>query len=285
MGLDDLRTFVEVADAGGVSAAALRLGLSKSVVSRRLVRLEGELGVQLLSRSTRGASLTQAGLTFREHAARASLEIQMAEEAILGESELRGRFRVAMPLSSANFAPALERMARRHPLLQIDASYSDRLVDLIAEGYDCVVRVGALPDSSLIAKRVGSIQAKLVASPNYVALRGSPETPADIPAHEALIGNEPWEFMDGTETVTVQPQGRFRADNSKALASAAVAGLGIAYLPNSAISDHLASGALIPIMARYPIPGSSVHVLRPNSPHPARKVTVFSQLLIELFGQ
>src|SRR5690606_30523586 len=141
--LEDLRTFVEVADAGGVSAAALRLGISKSIVSRRLIRLESELGVQLLARSTRGASLTEAGMTFRDHAARASAEIEMAEETILGETELRGRLRVAVPLSSGptHFAPVLADMARHHPQLQIDASYSDRFIDLIGEGFDCAIRV------------------------------------------------------------------------------------------------------------------------------------------------
>jgi DNA-binding transcriptional LysR family regulator len=283
--VEDLRTFVEVADAGGVSAAALRLGISKSIVSRRLIRLESELGVQLVARSTRGASLTEAGVTFREHAARASAEIEMAVETFLQENEVRGRLRVAVPLSSGpiHFAPVLAEMARRHPQLQIDAAYSDRFIDLIAEGFDCAIRVGVLRDSNLIAKRVGLIYGKLVASPNYIALHGSPETPDELVTHQALIGNETWRFMDGEKTVTVQPQGRFKADNSKALASAAIAGLGIAYLPDCVIYEHLASGALVPIMTRYPLPAGSVHVVRPNSPHPARKVRILSEFLIESF--
>jgi DNA-binding transcriptional LysR family regulator len=283
--VEDLRTFVEVADAGGLSAAALRLGISKSIVSRRLIRLESELGVQLVARSTRGASLTEAGVTFREHAARASAEIEMAVETFLQESEVRGRLRVAVPLSSGpiHFAPVLAEMARRHPQLQIDAAYSDRFIDLIAEGFDCAIRVGVLRDSNLIAKRVGLIYGKLVASPNYIALHGSPETPDELVTHQALIGNETWRFMDGETTVTVQPQGRFKADNSKALASAAVAGLGIAYLPDCVIYEHLASGALVPIMTRYPLPAGSVHVVRPSSPHPARKVRILSEFLIESF--
>jgi DNA-binding transcriptional LysR family regulator len=283
--VEDLRTFVEVADAGGLSAAALRLGISKSIVSRRLIRLESELGVQLVARSTRGASLTEAGVTFREHAARASAEIEMAVETFLQENEVRGRLRVAVPLSSGpiHFAPVLAEMARRHPQLQIDAAYSDRFIDLIAEGFDCAIRVGVLRDSNLIAKRVGLIYGKLVASPNYIALHGSPETPDELVTHQALIGNETWRFMDGEKTVTVQPQGRFKADNSKALASAAIAGLGIAYLPDCVIYEHLASGALVPIMTRYPLPAGSVHVVRPNSPHPARKVRILSEFLIESF--
>jgi DNA-binding transcriptional LysR family regulator len=285
MELEDLRTFVEVADAGGVSAAALRLGVSKSVVSRRLMRLESELGVQLLARSTRGASLTEAGTTFREHAARASAEIDLAQENIDHESVLRGRLRVAVPLSSGpmHFAPVLTSMALHHPQLQVDATYSDRFTDLISEGFDCAIRVGTLKDSCLIAKRVGQIHGKLVASPSYIAAHGSPETPDDLASHRVLIGNETWRFIDGDSIVTVQPQGRFKSDNSRALTCAAVAGLGIAYLPNCVMQEDLASGALVPIMTRYPVPPGDVHVVRPNSPHPTRKVRILSEFLIKSF--
>ena len=141
MDIEDLQTFVAVADAGGVSAAARRLGVSKSIVSRRLFRIEAELGVQLLARTTRGAALTEAGNTFRDHAARASAEIDTARETILPSGELRGRLRVAMPLSfgPTHFAPVLAEMARLHPQLHIHTSYSDRFVDLIAEGFDCAL--------------------------------------------------------------------------------------------------------------------------------------------------
>lgn len=135
--IEELETFVEVADAGGVSPAALRLGVSKSIVSRRLFRLEAELGVQLLARTTRGAALIEAGATFRDYAARVCAEVDAAKEAILPAGDLRGRLRVAVPLSfgSTHFAPILAEMARRHPQLQIHTCYSDRFVDLITEGY------------------------------------------------------------------------------------------------------------------------------------------------------
>src|SRR3954464_14506130 len=127
MDIEDLRTFVEVADAGGVSPAARRLGVSKSIVSRRLLRLEAELGVQLLARTTRGAALTEAGVTFRDHAARVCAEVDVAREAILPAGDLRGRLRVAVPLSfgQSHFAPIIAEMARRHPQLQIHTCYSD----------------------------------------------------------------------------------------------------------------------------------------------------------------
>lgn len=165
--LEDLQTFVEVADAGGVSPAARRLGVSKSIVSRRLFRLESELGVQLLARTTRGAALTEAGVTFREHAVRICAELDIARETILPAGDLRGRLRIAAPLSfgPAYLAPVLAELAKRHILLQVHTSYSDRFVDIVGEGFDAAVRVGYLANSNLIARRVGPIFGKLVASP------------------------------------------------------------------------------------------------------------------------
>src|SRR6186713_772934 len=157
MELEDLQTFVAVADSGGVSAAARRLGVAKSIISRRLFRLEAELGAQLLARTTRGAALTEAGVTFREHAARVCAEIDMAREEMSPDGDLRGLLRIAGPASfGQHFAPALAEMARRHPLLHIHTRYSDRYVDLVGEGFDCGIRVGYLPDSNLVARRIGS---------------------------------------------------------------------------------------------------------------------------------
>lgn len=284
MDLEDLETFVEVADAGGVSLAASRLGVSKSIVSRRLARLEATLGVQLVARNTRGAALTEAGMTFRDHAARIKAEMDAARETILPAGDLRGRLRIAMPLSlgPTYFAPMLADMARRHPHLHIHASYSDRFVDLITEGFDCAIRVGYLPDSNLVARRIGPIHGKLVASPDYLKAHGFPETPEDLAAHQALMqGTEPWQLVNGNETVTVYPRGRFKADNGTALAAAAAAGLGIAWLPDCLTDDYVASGALVPVMTSHPPPSAGVYVIRPPGRHPSRKVRVLTELLIE----
>lgn len=286
MHIEDLLTFVEVADAGGITAAAQRLGVSKSIVSRRLMQLEAELGVQLLARTTRGAALTEAGITFRAHAARVAAELEAAKDAILPEGELRGRLRVAVPLSfgPTHFAPALAEMAQHHPQLHLQAAYSDRFVDLIAEGFDCAIRVGYLPDSNLIAKYVGPIYGKLVASPDYIKAHGSPAKPEEIIAHQALMqGTEAWHFRDGDRIVTVNPQGRFKADNGLALAVAAAAGLGIAWLPDCVTHPYLATGALVPLMTRYPPPSAGAYVVRPPGPHPARNVRELTKLLIAYF--
>jgi DNA-binding transcriptional LysR family regulator len=284
--IEDLRTFVEVADAGGVSPAARRLGVSKSIVSRRLARLEEELGVQLLARTTRGAALTEAGLTFRDHAAKACAEIDAAREAILPAGDLRGRLRIAVPLTfgPTHFASVIAEMARRHPQLHIHTYYSDRFVDLVAEGFDCAIRVGYLRDSNLVARCVGPLYGKLVASPDYIKARGIPETPEELVAHEALMqGTEAWQFMDGDKIVTVHPRGRFKADNGTALIAAAVAGLGIAWLPDGLTNEYVASGALVPVMTRYPPPPAGIYVIRPPGHHPVRKVRVLTELLVECF--
>jgi len=284
--IEELQTFVEVADAGGVSPAARRLGVSKSIVSRRLSRLETELGVQLLARTTRGAALTEAGTAFRDYAARVVAEIVAAKETILPTGDLRGRLRIAAPLSfgPTHLAPVLADMARRHPLLHLHTCYSDRVVDLIGEGYDCAIRVGYLQDSNLIAKRVGPIYGKLLASPDYIKVNGAPDTPDQLLDHEALMqGTESWRFMDGDKIITVHPQGRFKADNAAALVAAAVAGLGLAYIPDDLTDEYIASGALVSVMCRYPPPTAGIYVLRPPGQNPTAKIRVLIDMLIACF--
>lgn len=284
----DLQTFVEVADAGGVAAASRRLNLAKSIVSRRLHRLEAELGAQLLMRTARGAVLTEAGTAFRDHAARIIAELDLARETVLPEGELRGHLRIAAPLTfgPTHFAPAFAEMARRHPQLSIRTSYADRFVDLVAEGFDCAIRVGYLPDSSLVARRIAPILGKLVASPAYIAAHGAPETPDDLVRHEALMhGAETWSFQDGDKVVTVRPQGRFKADNAVALVEACLAGIGLAWVPDYYTDAHVASGALVPVMTRHPPPPAAAYIIRPPGQHPARKIRVLTELLIEYCNQ
>jgi DNA-binding transcriptional LysR family regulator len=282
--LEDIETFSVVADAGGISPAARRLGVSKSIVSRRLLRLEAELGIQLLARTTRGAGLTEAGMTFREHATRISAEMNAAREDLASAGDLRGRLRIAAPLSfgPTYVAPVLAELARRHPLLQVHAAYGDRFVDLVGEGFDAAIRVGYLGDSNLVARRIGPVPGKAVASPGYVAQHGAPETPEELLGHQALTqGTESWRFLDGDKTISVRPQGRFKADNGTALLVAAVAGLGIAYLPDFLTAEPLASGALVPVMTRYPVPDGGLYLVRPQGPQPSRKLRVLTELLIE----
>ena len=233
MDIEELRTFVEVADAGGVSPAALRLGVSKSIVSRRLARLEAELGVQLLARTTRGAALTEAGTTFRDYAARVVAEIDVAKETILPAGDLRGRLRIAAPLSfgPTHFAPVLADMARRHPAtahpgqLQRSVRRPDRGgIRLRDPGWPSC----RTPTCS--QRRVGPIHWKLVASPDYIKAHGSPETPEELVTHEALMqGTETWQRWMATRSSLSSRRGGSRLTTASLSSPQQLAGLGIAW--------------------------------------------------------
>src|SRR5262245_47919833 len=188
--LDDLRSFVEVVDTGGFNRAARRLGVSKSIVSRRIARMEADLGTRLISRTTRGISATEAGLEFKQRSERILAELDEAREAVaLHAGEVVGRLRLSAPLAFGvrHVAPVLADLAKQHPRLEIDVSYSDRLVDLVGERFDAAIRIGTLRDSSLIARRIAPLRVVVVASPDYVARRGRPARPEDLMAHECLI--------------------------------------------------------------------------------------------------
>ncbi|MER8732703.1 LysR family transcriptional regulator [Mesorhizobium sp. M1227] len=284
MEIEDVRTFVEIAEGRGISPAARRLGVAKSVVSRRLARLEETLGSQLLSRTTRGAALTEAGATFRDHATRILGEFEAAQDALAPDGAVRGLLRIAAPLSGGPrlVAPVLAELARRHPLLHVHAAYSDRFVDLISEGFDAGIRAGFLPDSSLIARRIRPISGMLVASPAYIAGHGAPQTLGQLADHECLLqGTEAWRFVEGGKTIAVHPHGRFKADNGEALLSAALAGLGVAALPDFLIEPHIASGALIPLLADHTVVAAGLYVVRPPGDFPPRKVRALIDIMLE----
>lgn len=207
---------------------------------------------------------------------------------VLPDGELCGRLRIAVPLTfgQTHLAPVIADMARHHPQLHVHTSYSDRFVDLIAEGFDCAIRIGYLHDSDLMARHVGPICGSLVASPDYIEAHGCPEKPEELVEHQALMqGTESWRLTDGNKIISVHPQGRFKADNGTALVAAALAGLGIAWLPNGIMRDHIASGALVAVMTRYPPPPAGIYVIRPPSQQPPRKVRVLTEMLVACFGQ
>lgn len=284
--VEDMRTFVEVADTGGITSAARRLGVSKAMVSRQLRRLEAELGVQLLARTTRGASLTEAGATFRDHAARVCTKIDAARERVLPDCELRGLLRVAAPLSfgPTHLGPVLVEMAKYHPHLKVHISFSDHAVDLAAEGFDCAIRLGYLDNSDLASIRIASVFGTVVASPDYIKRHGAPETLEELSAHQAIIQrSEEWRLMDGDNIVAADVKGRFRADSGTSLVAAALAGLGVSILPTGLIREHLQSGALVPVMTRHPVPEAGMYIVYPRTPTLPKKVRVLTDMLIDKF--
>lgn len=287
--LEDIRTFVEVVEVGGFGRAGQRMNLSKSMVSRRVSRLEAELGAQLLSRTTRGVAVTEAGLEFKERADRVLAELEAARDDLAQRGEeVIGALRISAPLSFGmnHLAPVLAELATLHPKLQIDAAYSDRYVDLIGERYDVALRIGSLPDSSLVARKIAPIRVAVVASPGWVEKNGMPQRPEDLEGCEAVMqANEVWRFQDGRRAVTVRPEGRFRADAGPAILAAAVAGLGVAALPTFLAGHSIEQGELVPLLLDYPMPEAGLYVVRPPpASHMPAKVKALTELLLERFG-
>ncbi|MXQ13338.1 LysR family transcriptional regulator [Microvirga makkahensis] len=289
--LEDLRSFVEVVDSGGLNRAAARLGVSKSIVSRRITRLEAELGTRLLTRTTRGISPTEAGAEFKARCDRILSEIEEARDAVAQQGRsVRGRLRLSAPLvfGVRHLVPVLGDLARLHPALELDVSYTDRVVDLLGERFDAAIRIGSLSDSSLVVRRIAPVHAVLVASPDYLSRHGRPSTPRDLTAHECLIYTgslvPEWQFETGRRRVSIRPEGRLRSDSGEAILQWAIAGLGIADLPSFLVSDAIASGALEPLLPDHPRPEYGIHVVRPPGSHVPGKVRVLIDTLVERFG-
>jgi DNA-binding transcriptional LysR family regulator len=288
----DLQAFLHTATLGGLTRAGERLGVSKSIISRRLAKLEDELGARLLTRTTRGISLTEAGTEFLVYAQRILNDADEARAAIAGQDgELAGQLRLAAPLAFGirHLAPALAIFAERHPRLAIDVSYGDHVHDIVRDGYDAAIRIGSLGNSSLLARRITAIRSVVAASPAYLARRGTPQTPQDLARHEALIyagTRDPniWSFAAKPKAVTVRVQGRMRADSGEALAAAAVEGLGIGVFPAFMIYRQLLDGTLVAILEQTPLPDIAMHLVRPAGPATA-KLTLLAEFLIATFGK
>ena len=203
---------------------------------------------------------------------------------------MRGRLRLSAPLSFGvrHLAPVLADLAQSHPDLELDVSYTDRVVDLIGERFDAAVRIGSLRDSSLVARRIAPVHAVLVASPDYLARHGRPGTPQDLAAHECLIYTASlvpeWQFQSGKRRISIRPEGRLRSDSGEAILQWAIASLGIANAPSFLVSDAIESGALEPLLLDYPQPEFGIHIVRPPGSYVPGKVRVLIDTLVERFG-
>jgi DNA-binding transcriptional LysR family regulator len=288
---EDVLAFVRVVETGGFSRAAARLGVSKSIVSRRIARLEADLGVRLLNRTTRGIAPTEAGLDFKERCVEILKQLDAAREVVAcRERDIAGTLRLSVPLSfgTARLGPAIAAFAAAYPRVSIDLSFSDRFVDLVSEGFDAAIRVGVLADTSLVARRLGSVEAFVVASPAYLEKHGTPEKPQALADHECLIysggARDTWQFRSGRKWVSVKPQGRFRADNGEVLRAAALAGLGIAALPDFLIEEAIARGALVRLLEAFPMPEASVQLLRAGGGRAPARLQALGDHLAAWFG-
>jgi len=279
---------VEVIESGGFGRAAKRLGIAKSLISRRIARMEADLGTPLLSRTTRGINPTEAGLELKARGERILAEIEDAREALGRSRGVLGRLRLSVPLffGIRYVAPVLVDLARRHPKLEMDVSYSNRLVDLIGERFDAAIRIGVLEDSSLVARRIAPVHPVLVASPEYLKRHGRPRSPDDLASHECLTNllAPNWVFQAGKRLISIRPQGRLQSDSGQAIVHWAIEGLGIGAAPSFVVSDAIESGRLEPLLLDYTMPGGGVHVVRAPGRYVSGKVRVLTDALVERFG-
>lgn len=280
----DIPAFVATVEAGGFSAAARRLNLSRSAVGKAVARLEARLGVRLFHRTTRSQSLTEDGQAFYEYCQRA-LDVLRAGTAMLdaGRNTAAGRLRVSMPVLFGRLcvAPLLTRLAALHPELELDLSFSDRPADLIEDGFDLAVRNGPLGNGvGLMARRVAHEHTAVFAAPAYIGRHGEPETLADLLRHQAVTYSrngriQAWLFpRDGAPPQEVTPPTRLRFDDLDAIADAAAAGFGLARLPSWLASARVRAGALVRVLGGVPALVTDVHAVWPETPRLAMRVRV-----------
>ncbi|MFX1674326.1 LysR family transcriptional regulator [Paraburkholderia sp. A2WS-5] len=288
MQLDDMRIFVSAVEAGSFTAAANRLRLSKQFVSRRVAALEADLGARLLVRNTRKLAATDLGQEFHERAKRILAEVADTEQAMSARrSEPRGLLKVSAPMSfgMAHLSPLVAEFLRAHPDVHFDMDLSDRSVDVIGEGFDMALRIGRLSDSTLIAQRLIDVRMIACCSPGYRRRHREPQTPADLAQHACLPygqqGRASWDFMiDGVRT-PFEVRGPLRANNGEVIRDAAVAGLGICYLPDFIVAGSVDAGLLVEVLEAFMPPPNALHALYPQHREASVTIRAFTQFLRE----
>ncbi|GAB7542475.1 LysR substrate-binding domain-containing protein [Cupriavidus sp. 8B] len=270
--LTSMAVFVKTADTGSFAAAALAFGISSQMAGKHVNYLEERVGASLLNRTTRRQSLTEIGKIFYERCKTLLADAEAAESVAQELSASpRGKLRITAPVTFGAFSlvPVVTRYLRTHPDVQVDLTLTDRFVDLIDEGFEAAIRLGSLPDSSLIARPLMPYRLLPCASPAYLAEHGAPQTPQALSGHECLgfaYSSQPpaseWHFAgkDG-KPLTVPVRSRFQANDIKALIAAALDGFGIILGPEVAVKGALASGQLVRILAEYEAPSRPMHVV------------------------
>lgn len=285
--LNGFLVFVQVAETRSFVAAGRLLGVSASAIGKSVARLEDKLGVRLFHRSTRSITLTAEGLLFLERSRRILAEIEAAQQELSQASAApRGRLRVSLPLVSSLVLPVLGEFMRAYPDIELDLDFTDQLVDVIEEGFDAVVRTGEPADSRLSARRLGGFRYLLVASPDYLARRGTPQRPADLEQHSCLHYRyprsgklEPWALRRAPGEPELQLPTSMVCNNIETRLCFALQGLGIAYLPDFSIRGPLAEGRLRPVLPDHTEQGNAFYVLWPGSKHPSPKLRALVDFL------
>lgn len=285
--LNGFVVFVQVAEMRSFVAAGRNLGVSASAVGKSIARLEDKLGVRLFHRSTRSITLTAEGYLLLERSRRILAEIEAAQQELTQAAEHpTGRLRLSLPLVGSLVLPVLGDFMRQYPQIQLDLEFTDRMVDVIAEGYDAVLRIGPPADSRLSARKLGQFRTVVVASPDYLARYGEPQSPADLTHHACLQYRFPssgklerWVMRgNDAENELVLPK-TMVCNNIETRVCFALRGLGIAWLPDFAIREALEEGALREVLTRYASHTGVVHLLWPASKYPSPKLRVLIDFL------
>jgi DNA-binding transcriptional LysR family regulator len=289
-----LRVFSQVVESGGFSAAAEKLGLSTTAASRHVAELEAHLQTRLLNRTTRRVSLTESGRAFYERAVQLIADLEEAEqEASRAAVVPRGTVKLttAVNFGVRHVAPAIAAFLAAHPGVRFDVALSDRIVDLVEEGFDLAVRIGAPGSDNVVARKLGETRLLPCASPAYLAAHGAPRVPEDLAHHncftyEYVTPRNVWRFRDaaGAER-TVRVSGRLHSNNGDLLAEAAAQGAGIVFEPAFIVGPDVRAGRLVPLLQEFvalPVP---IYAVYPSRKHLTAKVRLFVEFLVERFSK
>ncbi|WP_287109813.1 LysR family transcriptional regulator [Methylobacillus sp.] len=285
--LEQMRIYAEVVKHGNFTAAARHLGISKQLVSRRVMELEERLGARLLQRTTRKLSPTELGRVFFTRCQSILQEIDEAEQEVASSTgELRGLLRLSAPVSFASMvlSPALNRFMQLHPNLEVALDVDNRVVDLVGEGYDMAIRITKQPDEGLIARKLADSALAYCCSPSYLAQHGAPQSPTQLGRHRCITSKAgEWLFEDAGELLKLQVHPVLRSNHGEVMCEAAIAGLGIVGLPEFYVRKALETGALVQVLQEYTADIGAVYALYPPHRQASLMVRSFADFLQEWF--
>lgn len=284
--------FVAVVECGSFSAAALKLGMTKSAVSKRISVLEDNIGVRLFNRTTRKLTLTEAGERFSDYARNSLL---LAQEGFSTVSQYQGsprgtlKINAPMTFTRLHIVPYIKEFLNCYPEIQIILSMDDNIVNMVEGGFDVGIRIGKLKDSSLIARKLVNCKSVLCASPDYIKQHGKPSVPDDLLKHNCIYyslfqAGVEWTFFKNDKPVKVEPKGNFIVNNSDAICDVLFQGLGICQMPTFIVSEHLVKGRLIPLLEDFSLPEHAIYAVYPERKHLPEKVKVFIDFMKQKLG-
>ncbi|MCP4764980.1 MAG: LysR family transcriptional regulator [Gammaproteobacteria bacterium] len=290
---EELEAFVAVVDYRGFGSAGEKLGIAKSMVSRRVSQLERRLGVQLLQRTTRRQSLTDAGREFYQRATQLICDLQDAEQSVAhGQTSISGRIRLALPLGFgvSQLARPISDFLARYPEIKIEVDLNDRQLDLIEDNIDLAIRVGELEDSTLIARKLAKVHFAICASPEYLRRHGEPRHPVDLVEHEVLVYSNisvgrQWYYLRAGKRVSPRMKYRLSANNGEFLAAVASCGQALVSGPVALLQHYIDSGTLVPILTEFARPEVGMYAVYPPGRLVAGRVRLLSDALYEHFQE